>query len=254
MTNSAAATGGHRRPSRSVLSDETHEAIRAMLLDHTIHPGEHINIDALARRLDVSQTPVREAMARLESDGLVVKRALRGYNATELLTVEQIDDLFQFRALIEPWAAGRSAERRSDDDARALAAEIEAGRRSTELEIAEAYAAMSEHDARFHQLIARMSGSEFVEDAFARTHCHLHLFRLYQAGQAEVRDSPDSEFVDTLFSAYYEPENGFLAVREHAAIADAILTGHADAASALMLDHIHSSRKRFSPTLRAIGG
>jgi DNA-binding GntR family transcriptional regulator len=43
-------------------------------------------------------------------------------------------------------------------------------------------------------------------------------------------------------------------VREHAAIADAILAGQADAASALMLDHIQSFRKRFSPTLRAIAG
>ena len=214
MSPRAAPHDSVRRPGRAVVADQTHEAIRTMLLDHTIHPGAHINIDALARRLDVSQTPVREALARLESDGLVVKRALRGYNATELLSVEQIDDLFQFRALIEPWAAARSAESHSEDDARLLAAEIEAGGRSTELDITEAYAAMSEHDARFHQLIARMSGSEFVEDAFARTHCHLHLFRLYQAGQAEVRDSPDSEFVDTLFSAYYEPENGFLALRK----------------------------------------
>ncbi|WP_127473229.1 GntR family transcriptional regulator [Microbacterium sulfonylureivorans] len=252
MTNNAAATGGVRRPSRSVLSDETHEAIRGMLLDHSIQPGEHINIDALARQLDVSQTPVREALARLESDGLVVKRALRGYSATELLTVDQIDDLFQFRALIEPWSAAQAAERHSDEDAAALSAEIETGRGTSKLELTEAYAAMAEHDERFHKLIARMSGSEFVEEAFIRTHCHLHLFRLYQAGQAEVRDSPDSEFVDTLFSAYYEPEGGFLAVREHAAIADAVLSGQANAASALMLDHIQSSRRRFSPTLNAI--
>lgn len=85
-----------------MLSDETYSQIREMLLTHEIAPGERINIDALARDLDVSQTPVREALARLESDDLVIKEPLRGYQATDLLTVSQIQDLFQFRGLIEP--------------------------------------------------------------------------------------------------------------------------------------------------------
>ncbi len=67
------------RSLRTVLSDETYSRIREMLLTHEIAPGERINIDALARDLDVSQTPVREALARLESDDLVIKEPLRGY-------------------------------------------------------------------------------------------------------------------------------------------------------------------------------
>src|SRR4051812_43251817 len=97
-TSTTGSTPGSavRRPSRSVLSDETYDALRIMLLDHTIPPGQRINIDSIARELDVSQTPVREALARLEADDLVVKQPLRGYSATELLTSDQIDDLFQF--------------------------------------------------------------------------------------------------------------------------------------------------------------
>ena len=45
-------------------------------MDHILPPGERVNIDALARELDVSPTPVREALARLEADGLVRKRPL----------------------------------------------------------------------------------------------------------------------------------------------------------------------------------
>ena len=216
-----------------------------MLLDHTIAPGQHINIDALSRHLDVSQTPVREALARLESDDLVVKQPLRGYTATELLTVPQLDDLFQFRLLIEPWSAEKAASR----------AELERGAAVGALDIAEAYAAMSEHDARFHELIARLSGSEFVRDAFVRTHCHLHLFRLYQAGQAQLKASgQDSAFVDTLFSLYYQPETGFLAFREHEAIAAAVLAGDGENARDRMFDHIQSSRERFAPAMTALGG
>ena len=59
------AAGGTRSlvagPRRLVLADGTYDAIRAMILDHEISPGEHVGIDELARDLGVSQTPVREA-------------------------------------------------------------------------------------------------------------------------------------------------------------------------------------------------
>jgi len=97
------------RPLRTVLSDETYNRVREMLLTHEIAPGERINIDALARELDVSQTPVREALARLESDDLVIKEPLRGYQATALLSASELKDLFQFRGIIEPWAAMTAA-------------------------------------------------------------------------------------------------------------------------------------------------
>jgi DNA-binding GntR family transcriptional regulator len=240
------------RPSRSVLSDEVHAAIREMLLNHTIAPGQHINIDALSRELDVSPTPVREALARLESDDLLVKQPLRGYTATELLTVAELDDLFQFRLLIEPWSAERAAVNADESGRAELRQELQRGSAVGASDVTKAYAAMSEHDARFHELIAQLSGSEFVRDAYARTHCHLHLYRLYQAGQAHLASAGnDSAFVDTLFSQYYQPTTGFLAFREHDNIAQAILSGDASAAHTRMHDHIQSSRERFSPALTA---
>lgn len=243
------------RPKRSVLSDETYTAIREMLLDHTIAPGERVNIDRLAKALGVSQTPVREALARLESEDLVVKEPLRGYAATKLLTVAEVADLFQFRLLIEPWASERAARLRTSDEVAALSAELERGAAASGLDVDAAYAAMSEHDARFHELIAQMSGSDFVSDAYARTHCHLHLFRLYQAGRTQMQASnTDSAAMGELFSAYYQPTTGFLAFREHQAIAAAIIAGETDAARDLMRDHIESSRARFAPAMEALTG
>lgn len=242
-----------RKPFRTVLSDETYEAIRNMLLSHDIQPGERIKIDSLAKQLDVSQTPVREALARLESDGLVLKQPLRGYASTQLLTAQQIDDLFQFRAITEPWAASAAAKNISDSGAKALRKEIEAGRAAGELGASSAYAAMSEHDARFHELIAKESGSAFVYDAFARTHCHLHLFRLYKVLETWMSESRgDAILVGELFKLYYQPEGGFLAFREHEAIAAAILSRESDQAQKLMLEHIESSRQRFKPIMEAI--
>ena len=107
-------TGVPRLPARQVLADDVYEAVKTLVMDHVIAPGARLSIDGLTRRLGVSQTPIREALARLESDGLVTKAPLRGYSATPLLTRSEVDDLFQFRLLVEPWAAGPRADRHGD--------------------------------------------------------------------------------------------------------------------------------------------
>jgi DNA-binding GntR family transcriptional regulator len=253
MANSQFSNQKSIRPQRMILSDETYETIRNMLLKHEISPGERIKIDGLARELDVSQTPVREALARLESEDLVLKVALKGYAATQLLNVKQLDDLFQFRAIIEPWAAGSAATNKSSADILALKAELLRGKTAGEMKIEDAYAAMSKHDARFHELIATMSGSEVFRDAFVRTHCHLHLFRLYQVLKSFMNENrEEAQLVSEIFKLYYQPSGGFLAFKEHEAIADAIITGQSGLATALMLAHIESSRQRFGPTMSAI--
>ena len=240
-------------PLRTVLSDETYLRLREMLLTHEIAPGERITIDALARNLGVSQTPVREALARLESEDLVIKEPLKGYAATELLTVEQMQDLFQFRGILEPWAAKMAALNITDKGRNRLLKELDTVRNADKLDNEEAYAAMSEHDARFHTLIAELSGSKFVTDAYARTHCHLHLFRLYTVLKTWIEESrEDAEVVKELFALYYEPTSGFLAFTEHEAIAAAIIDGQGDEAASLMSKHIDNSMARFAPTLSVV--
>lgn len=241
------------RSLRTVLSDETYLRLREMLLNHEIAPGERVNIDALARQLDVSQTPVREALARLESDDLVIKEPLRGYQVTDLLTVDQIKDLFQFRGLIEPWAAAKAAQQIDDEGRQRIQQELLRGKSAEDLDIDDAYAAMSEHDARFHSLIAELSGSEFVRDAYVRTHCHLHLFRLYTVLKTWLKDHrEDAAVVGELFDLYYTPNSGFLAFKEHEAIAQSVMSGDAKAASRLMSEHIENSLNRFAPTMSVI--
>ena len=250
-------TTGQRfaRLTRSALSDGTYDAIRTMLLTHEIAPGERVVIDTLAHGMAVSQTPVREALARLESDGLVVKQTLKGDAATPLLTLTQVDDLFQFRLVVEPWSAERAAELADPAGLAALDEELRRGGEagSATQPIDQAYEAMSAHDARFHELISEMSGSPLITEALARTHCHMHLYRLYQAGQAQIADAgSNSSAVKEIFGLYYEPTNGFLAYQQHQAIAEAIAAGDGDAARERMREHLQSSRERFANILSAL--
>ena len=241
------------RPKRLVLADGTYESIKGMILDHEIAPGEHVGIDELARDLAVSQTPVREALARLEADGLVTKIPLRGYQTTELLTVQEFDDLFQFRGAIEPWAASEAALRSTRIAKDAIEAELATAENISRSSASSTYPEFVEHDTRFHALVAHASGNAFVEDAFIRTHCHLHLFRAYKATLLlEQHQAAEGGFVRNMFEEYYRSGTRPLALAEHVQIAEAIAAGDAVAANALMLNHIESSRRRFIPAVEAL--
>lgn len=246
-------------PRRLVLADGTYDSIKAMILAHEISPGDHVGIDELARELAVSQTPVREALARLEADGLVTKIPLRGYEATALLSVQQFDDLFQFRGVIEPWAAAEASRRSTRRDVDALDAELERAEGIPRSGVASTYPAFVEHDTRFHALVARASENSFVEDAFIRTHCHMHLLRVYMATvsiqEQRTNDrgtAQEGDFVQDMFAEYYQRGKRPLALSEHVEIARAIAGHDARAASELMLNHIESSRQRFIPAVEAL--
>jgi DNA-binding GntR family transcriptional regulator len=202
---------------RRALTDAVYEAVKARVMDQVVAAGDRMSIDGLARELGVSPTPVREALTRLESEGLATKEALKGYRAAPLLTREEFDDLFAFRRLIEPWAAARAAER-IDDAGRALL--------SGELGSASApagtsyddYRRLTEHDQRFHSLVAELSGSPQVRRALERTHCHLHIFRLH-----------------------FERATGHETLAEHAAVVEAITAGDPAAAEEAMVHHLDAA-------------
>jgi DNA-binding GntR family transcriptional regulator len=240
-------------PRRSVLSDETYDTVKAMIMSHKITPGQKVNIDALSKKLRVSQTPIREALARLESDGLIEKVPLKGYTSTPLLTLREFDELFQFRLLIEPWAAELAAKRVDSVGQAALEAELQSARTALKFKGTEKVEALTEHDSRFHLLITKISGNYSVIESFERSHCHLHLFRLYMASQSETPTSDlKAKFVQDLFKHYYQANSGGVTMKEHEAIAAAIIAKNGKSAKALMQKHIQQSLKRFSPAARAI--
>ena len=252
MSNVNAAA--QNRPSRtSVLSDKTHQRIKEMIFSYEILPGSRVNIDALSLNLKVSHTPIREALARLESEGLLIKTPLKGYKASNLLSLAEFNDLFQFRLLIEPWAAEHAAKKIDVAGKKALRDEIAKTKQTLKIRQGEEFEYLTEHDARFHTLVAELSGSKTIESAFERTHCHLHLFRLFMAHKLHlIENNARAKFVQNLFEQYYQNGSGQLAIIEHTVIAQAIIKGDAKAARVSMHSHIQASLKRFSSSAEEI--
>lgn len=146
------------------------------LMSLEIAPGARISIDMIARDLDVSQTPVREALALLEREGLVRKAHLIGYSAAPQLTRQQFDDLYTFRLLLEPECARMAARNMTAESLQNLegaAADMRHG--GAPIDRISRY---SRADAAFHDAIRRIAGNEVIRLTLFNRHVHLHIFRL----------------------------------------------------------------------------
>src|SRR5664279_949013 len=102
-----------------------YDLLRAQILDNIISPGTRVNIDAVSRKFGVSPTPVREALRRLQGDNLLVTTSNRGYSTTPLLDLRGLRELFEFRLLVEPWAARTAAVNRLGNRAPHLSTELQ---------------------------------------------------------------------------------------------------------------------------------
>lgn len=94
--------------------------IKSSIVAGELRPGESFSIAELATEMDVSHIPVREALRRLEGDGLVVLRPGRSATVAQL-SLEELMEVYRLRLLIEVDLAGRSARHYTDEQLQSAA-------------------------------------------------------------------------------------------------------------------------------------
>ena len=193
------------------LADEVYRRLRADIMSLKLPPDSRVSVDSLARELGVSQTPIREALSMLEANGLVSKRHFAGYATSPRMDRAQLDELFEFRLLIEPHAACKAAEMMREDDIALLASG----------ESAVSHDGFADMDSEFHRLIAQGARNHLIADSLARLHIHIHIFR--SCFRTEIAEE---------------------AVHEHDVIIAAIRARDGTAAEAAMRRHIELSYGR----------
>ncbi len=211
-------------PIRTSLGDQVYERLLSDLISLKVSPGSRIAVDALVREMGVSQTPIRAALIRLESDGLVVKTHNVGYSAAPMPTRERFDQIYEMRLLLEPFAAAKTALNMTEASRRQLAAIEQSMARPTSSDVKLAYGKFALQDSSFHAWIAERSGNELAADALARLYAHTHLFRLRFHSQVTEE-----------------------AIAEHAEIVAALFAGDPDGSRDAMRSHIERSRARMAP-------
>lgn len=228
MASQIAGTGeeaGSRRLPRSQgFAEEVMKVIRSDIMSLRIPPDTRISIDQLARELGVSQTPIREALSQLEAMGLVTKRHYVGYCSAPQLSRKQLDELYEARLLLEPYAARRAAQRMTaqvTDELQRLSAAM--GPHNA----FDAYDQFAQLDSELHDAIALASGNGIIQEALSRLHAHFHIFRLR-----------------------FHSEVTREAHMEHEALITALAGGDAEGAERAMREHIQKSYDRLLPFAR----
>src|SRR3954463_14196829 len=208
------SAAGQRLAQRQPLPGSVYEIVSDMLMTHAFEPGARLNIEELARTLGVSPTPVREALARVEADGLIVKQPGRSYTVAPLRGIEQVRELIELRLLVEPALAAKAAARAEPNEIKELRRAGRAGGAGGNKITAALNRLDMVYDATFHAMVADLAGNQMISDMLARLRSHLHTFRLYyHAGLHSVTKNEHLAVVDAV--ARKDPERAADAMRAH---------------------------------------
>jgi DNA-binding GntR family transcriptional regulator len=145
------------------ISRMVHERIRTAILKGALSPGAILDQKTLARDLNTSIVPVREALRKLESEGFVQIVPRRGAYVTEV-SVEDMENLYQARAILEGQTAYQAAPLLTEGDIRKL--EGLCAKMSSALH-QEDYAAFTQLNRQFHFVIYDAVGNSYVSNMIA---------------------------------------------------------------------------------------
>jgi DNA-binding GntR family transcriptional regulator len=165
------------------LADRVYNQLRDNIGSHQIRPGERLQEVGLAAQLGVSRTPVREALARLESEGMIVVEG-RGFVVPEL-TDADIEEIYQLRFLLEP-AAARSAvgEVGSAADLASMSAAIDD---AVAAEKTGDFRAFLEANSRFHNAWRALIPNRRMSKLLDQYVGHVRFLRVLTLGDASAR-------------------------------------------------------------------
>ncbi|WP_394214943.1 GntR family transcriptional regulator [Brachybacterium vulturis] len=215
---------------RQVLRAEVEELILKRLLEARWMPGARLSIDGLARDLEVSPTPVREAMVSLERSGLVEYVALRGYVVAPMLDAAQMTELLDARKAVETAALNRAFE-----NVDLLLGELEAAhtRHGEVIDRIGAtdevtYELLQEHfraDWGFHQLLFDHADNRYLAKMVETLRSHTHRMRQTWAGGSPALDVHEAH-------------------EEHGRILEKVRRHHQDGAVQALIEHLDAVLQR----------
>lgn len=212
------------RRSRS-LADQAADEIRALIIDGRIQLGEALSEVALASSLGVSKTPVREALLRLEGEGLVDVHPQRGTFVFQM-TAAQVAQLGEMRELLELAAVRLAMARGPEALAEALEAVLALMAEAIERNDWSLYRSL---DGRFHGCFIAHSGNAFFEACYAAIAFRVNALR-NRLSQS--------------------PELNRRSFAEHRAFADAVRRGDCDRLLAGLSGHIRATTREYVETLQ----
>jgi DNA-binding GntR family transcriptional regulator len=210
-------TGQPTASSAATLQHQAYDFVKARIMSMEYKPGQYVTDSEVAEALDISRTPVREALRRLEQEGLLINQARRGWKVYTL-SLEDIHDIFDIKEALEGMVARRAAANPDEASRSALGEAMARMQQAAQGDDVEAW---MEADVRLHHVVLAMGSNERAANVIQQLNDQWHRVRV-----------------------------GFLAMKgriarsnlEHKAIVDSILAGEEEEAERLMRVHLHHVR------------
>ena len=204
------------------------ELIRAAIVEGRFAPGERLKEEVLASELGISRTPVREALLVLQSEGLVESVPNRGA-VVRAYAPEDIEEMYELRALLEGYAARRAATRISPAGIRRLRASNE---RFGRLRAGDDLHDLIRANMAFHNTILEAAGSERLVGM--------------------VRNVVEVPLVYKSFY-WYSPEQTLISEHYHQQLTRAFEARDAERAELIMKEHVFEARDFLVARLKESG-
>lgn len=204
---------------RILLKDKAYEEIKGRILDGRFAPGSFLAERWLADTLDMSKTPVRAAIGRLETEGFVAVSPQQGIVVREL-SFEEIIDHFDIRVALESFVVRRLAGRLTAEQESELRALIAEQRKAALEQNVPAYVT---RDGAFHMSLCRFAGNREIIRVMGRQHDKLHHIVRRLLGQNPDRMSSSTD--------------------EHEAVLDAVADGDGDGAAERIARHMEYGKR-----------
>ncbi len=157
---------------RTTTPDGVYRLLRTAILDGSVPPGGQLRETHIAADLGISRSPLREALTRLEEEGLVVKIPFRGSFVVEV-SAREVAEIASIRILVEPYAAELSAPTLRGPERLRLKQTIEELYRATDTN--DIPASIDAH-LRFHRLFYEFSGNSALQSLWNGWETKLRLY------------------------------------------------------------------------------
>ena len=199
------------------LRDVVFNTLRQAILKGELKPGERLMEIALAERLGVSRTPIREAMRKLELEGLVVMIPRRGAQVANI-TEKDLNDVLEVRIALENMAIEKACQNMTEDSMSKFWVAAKAFERTTaEGDLVK----MAEADVAFHEIIYQASDNRRLIQVLNNLREQIYRYRVEYLKEEETRN---------------------LLVREHEEITRAIRERDVKNAQRIAYQHIENQR------------
>jgi DNA-binding GntR family transcriptional regulator len=189
------------------LNQQVYSRLQTMILSGVLRLGEQLDERTLAADLEVSRTPIREAIGQLVKEGIIEYRPYRG-SFIRTFTIKEVNDLFLVRAALEALAVRLAMPKISQEVADNIHQILDRVHEALEQEDMVAY---SNADREFHETIMRLTGNETLIDSLNRLSFQIQMIRTIANRDPHVVERTHHE--RPLILAALEARDGELAAK-----------------------------------------